>query len=213
MGTSFQLNKLFGLWTEAQIRDEPTIAFEISIGKGRFLFAMFFDPEDKKTKDQLLLFLQNTRHMLPLTLYGSHSKGVFQIYLKPADVDAIKRELQLEGHGEPFEISAFIDSLNAQIPNSLPLAQKIDTLRTNMTAISGYLNEILDFAMRTELIGERQLPPNKKPREKTLRKLYLYSTNSAASVAAYIAALKKRNRTLSWRVPAERVTTSNTVNR
>lgn len=73
-------------------RSEPTIAFEVRNGRGRFLFLMFFDPEDKATNDRLLVFLQNTRHMLELKLYGAHERGQFDIYLKRQDVAAIKRE-------------------------------------------------------------------------------------------------------------------------
>lgn len=195
------LNGLFGIWSEAQTRNEPTITFEIAINQGRFLFMMFFDPDDAKTKDQLLVFLQNTQYMLRLKLYGSHKQGNFQIYLSQADIEAIKRELKLAGHGALFEITQFIDTLNFRIPDSLPLARKIEVLRANLAAIASHLNDILDFAARTELIGEIRLPSNKRPQEKTLRKLYLYSTDSPDAVAQYIGSLKKRNCTLAWRLP------------
>ncbi|QBC42099.1 hypothetical protein [Iodobacter fluviatilis] len=191
------------VWTEALERNEPTLAFELSNGRGRFLFMMFFDPEDKSTKDQLLLFLQNTRYMLPLKLYGAHSKGDFRIFLESWQVEKIKKELQLEyTDGAAFDITSFIDALNKKIPESIKLAEKIKILRDNLPAYNSELKNILDFHERTELIGEVRLPDGKAPREKTLRKLYLYSTRSPEYVAEYIANLKSRNCTLSWRIPS-----------
>lgn len=202
MGVPFLLNGLFSVWAEGLVRNEPTVTFEIQDGQGRFLFMMFFDPEDEKTKDNLLLFLQNTRHMLSLKLYGAHKRGEFQVYLGEREIDAIKRELQVgKGNGVPFDIAGFIEGLNSKIPGSLPLAKKIEILRANLGAISGHLGDIVEFAEKTELIGEVQLPSNKQPQEKTIRKLYLYSTDSPDVVANYIANLKMRNCTLAWRAP------------
>jgi hypothetical protein len=81
MGTRFSLNRLSGGWSEALSRNEPTFAFELFNGRGRFLFMMFFDPDDESTNDKLLLFLQNSRCMLYLKLYGAHRKGEFMMYL------------------------------------------------------------------------------------------------------------------------------------
>lgn len=202
MGTPLSLNGLFSVWSEAMARNEPTIAFEVRNGRGRFLLMMFFDPEDKATKDRLLVFLQNTRHMLELKLYGAHERGQFDIYLKGQDVAAIKRELELAGDtGLPFDEARFVSALNAVLPASLPLAAKVETLRANMPAIQDRLSTILEEHNKTELIGEKQLQPPRGPREKTLRKLYLYSTDAPEAVAAYIERLKKRNCTLAWRVP------------
>jgi hypothetical protein len=202
MSKPYSMNGFFGVWSEALKRDEPTVAFELLNGRGRFLFMMFFDPEDERTKDKLLLFLQNTRYMLRLKLYGAHRKGEFQIYLEDWQVAKIRRELQLDGaDGPAFDIAKFIDALNANIPSSIPLASKIKLLRENRPAYQDDLADILDFYDRTELIGEMQLPPEKKPKEKTVRKLYLYSAQSPEDVAAYIDDLKSRNCTLSWRVP------------
>jgi hypothetical protein len=203
MGTPYSMDGFFGVWSEALKRDEPTVAFELSNGRGRFLFMMFFDPEDERTKDKLLLFLQNTRYMLRLKLYGAHRKGEFRIYLEDWQVARIRSELQLEGSdGIAFDVSRFILALNAKIPASLPLASKIKLLRENRPAYQDDLADILDFYDRTELIGEMRLPPERKPKEKTLRKLYLYSAQSPEDVATYIQQLKRRNCTLSWRVPS-----------
>jgi hypothetical protein len=79
MGTPFSLNGLSRVWSEALSRGEPTIAFELTNGRGRFLFMMFFDPDDEKTRDNLLLFLQNSHRMLSFKLYGAHHKGRFTI--------------------------------------------------------------------------------------------------------------------------------------
>jgi hypothetical protein len=202
MGTPYSMNGFFGVWSEALERDEPTVAFEIRNGRGRFLFMMFFDPEDEKTKDRLLVFLQSTRYMLKLKLYGAHDKGDFRIFLEDWQVEKIKRELQLEGgEGPAFDITKFLDALNAGIPRSVPLATKVKLLQENRGAYHDDLADILDFHKRTELIGERQLPPEKKPRERTLRKLYLYSSQSPEDIAAYIFDLKRRNCTVCWREP------------
>ncbi|WP_433704171.1 hypothetical protein [Paraburkholderia sacchari] len=202
MGTPHSMNGFFAVWFEALDQDEPTVAFEIRNGRGRFLFMMFFDPEDEKTKDKLLVFLQSTRYMLKLKLYGAHDRGDFRIFLEDWQVEKIKRELQLEGgEGPAFDIAKFLDVLNASIPRSVPLSTKVKLLRENRGAYQDDLADILDFHKRTELIGERQLPPEKKPRERTLRKLYLYSAQSPEDVAAYIVDLKRRNCTVCWREP------------
>lgn len=203
MGTPYSMNGFFGIWSEALERSEPTIAFELANGRGRFLFIMFFDPEDERTKDKLLLFLQNTKYMLRLKLYGAHRKGEFQIYLEDWQVAKIRQELLLSGvGGPPFDIGRFLESLNGSIPLSIPLASKIKLLRDSRAAYQEHLADILDFHDRTELIGEVQLPPEKRPKEKTLRKLYLYSAQSPEDIATYISDLKSRNCTLSWRTPS-----------
>lgn len=202
MGTRYLMNGFSGVWNESQSRDEPTVAFQIENGRGRFLFMMFFDPEDGETRDKLLVFLQNTQYMLRLKLYGSHYRGEFQLFLEDWQVEKIKRELQLAGRGGPaFDMERFMQSMNASIPQSMPLAAKIKLLRENRNAYQTELAKILDFHDRTELVGEMPLPPEKKPREKTLRKLYLYSTRSPEDVAIYIGELKRRNHTLRWRAP------------
>jgi hypothetical protein len=206
MGTPFSLDGLAEVWSEAVNRNEPTIAFELFNGRGRFLFMMFFDPEDEETKDNLLLFLQNSRCMLYLKLYGAHRKGHFMNYLNDRQIDKIKLELQLtESHGTAFDIERFIETLNHGIPKSLPLASKIQLLRANKEAIHPQLVDILDDHEKTELVGVMQLDGSRRPREKTLRKLYLYGTESPQGVATYIENLKKRNCTLRWRAPSPNV--------
>lgn len=202
MGTPYSMNGLYGVWSEALRRNEPTVVFEIAHGAGQFLFAMFFDPEDERTRDQLLLFLKNTHHMLRLKLYGAHRRGEFRMYLEAWQVDRIRRELQLaDSEAATFDIGSFLGQINARIPRSMSLAARIAVLRENRLAFRDQLAEILDFFERTELIGEVHLPPGKRPRERTLRKLYLYSQRSPAEVATYIDDLRRRNCTLSWRVP------------
>jgi hypothetical protein len=209
MGKRFSLNGLLGVWSEALNRNEPTIAFELFNGRGRFLFMMFFDPDDESTKDKLLLFLQNSRCMLNLKLYGAHRKGEFMIYLNDKQIAQMKHELALtENSGIAFDIALFIETLNGGIPKSLPLASKIQLLRENKTAVQPHLVEILDDHEKTELVGPLQLDSLRRPREKTLRKLYLYGTESPQAVAMYIENLKKRNYTLRWRVPSPKTNLS-----
>lgn len=54
---------------------------------------------------------------------------------------------------------------------------------------------------RTELIGEKRLPPGNHPRERTLRKLTWYTARDPQEIVDYVADLKKRNHTLAWRKP------------
>jgi len=201
MGTGLSLNGLAGVWTEAVKRNEPTITFELRNGRGRFLFLMFFDPEDESTKDKLLLFLQNSRQMLHLKLYGAHRKGDFTIYLNEREIDQIKRELAVTESRNPFDIARFIETLNHGIPTSRSLASKIQLLQANKSALRPHLPVILDDHLKTELVGPMELDETRRPREKTLRKLYLYGTQSPEAAASYIETLKKRNCTLRWREP------------
>lgn len=201
MATPLSLDGLFGLWSEARRRNEPTVAFELVNGRGRFLFMMFFDEEDPETKDKLLLFLQNSRSMLNLKLYGAHERGQFLLYLRDSQVDQIRRELELtDSLGPVFDLTRFIGALNQAMPKSLPLASKIQVLQENRSVLEPHMPDLVDEFLKTELIGPMQLDSSKRPREKTLRKLYLYG-GSPLVVAKKIEELKKQNCTLRWRVP------------
>jgi len=170
----FSLNGLSGVWSEALTRNEPTIAFELLNGRGRFLFMMFFDPDDESTKDKLLLFLQNIRCMMHLKLYGAHRKGEFMIYLNDRQVVQIRHELALtENIGTTFDIARFIEALNCGIPKSLSLASKIQLLRANKTAVQPELSAILDDHEKTELVGPLQLDSLRRPRKKNVAQVVL----------------------------------------
>lgn len=202
MGTRYSLSGLSGVWSEAVKRHEPTLAFELTNGRGRFLFMMFFDEGDESTKDDLLLFLQNIRSMLHIKLYGSHVRVQFDIFLNDTQIEQMKRELGLaDHHALAFDVGRFIQTLNSGIPKTLPLVSKIQVLRENRAVLEPHLPDLVDDHLKTELVGILQLDPSKRPREKTLRKLYLYG-GPPQKVAEEIERLKERNCTLRWRVPS-----------
>lgn len=57
---------------------------------------------------------------------------------------------------------------------------------------------VVDENDKTILIGPVQLPNDKKPQEKTLRKLYLYADGNEHDIAKLIRQLKCHNMTVAW---------------
>ena len=201
MDDKYDLSGLKNIFNQAIERDEPTIAFEINNGRGKFLFMMFFDSEDESTKDQLFIFLRNTNKMIKLKLYGNHHQGHFYLYLKSYVKEWFKKELLIEdaNSGKVFDFDRFFQSLNNAIPTSIALQSKIETLRASWADVSDKLpQEIVDENDKTILIGDKALPSGKKPREKTLRKLYLYADGNADDITTLIKNLKRLNRTVAW---------------
>lgn len=47
MSTQFNFGRLHAIYSAAWTKNEPTIAFEVIQGRGRFVFMIFFSPEDK----------------------------------------------------------------------------------------------------------------------------------------------------------------------
>jgi hypothetical protein len=201
MDKKLNLPNLQNIFVESINRNEPTLSFEINNGRGRFLFMMFFDNEDKASKDLLFLFLKNSREMLNFKMYGNHLKGDFFIYIKPSMIESFKKELEIGNTDSktPFVLENFFANLNLCIPKKLSLAQKIETLRSSWNDVKNKLpNDIIDESEKIFLIGSVQLPKEKKPQEKTLRKLYFYGEGSATEIAKLIEILKKINRTVAW---------------
>jgi len=201
MDDKFDLSGLSHIFSEAIKRNEPTLAFELANGRGRFLFMMFFDKEDESTKDQLFVFMKNTSRMVMLKMYGNHFRGQFYIFLKEYVKEWFKDELALDHNdsNNRFDFNKFFESLNSCIPIKLSLQNKINKLRESWSDIKDKLpNEIVDESDKTILIGDVRLPPNKKPREKTLRKLYLYADGNADDITTLINTLKRLNRTVAW---------------
>jgi hypothetical protein len=129
MTIKFNLSGLANIYAESMARSDPTLAFEVLQGRGRFVFLMFFSPEDKESKDRLFLLLRNTRVFLQLKVYGSHRNGYFLIYISDADQAAICEELQLGHGGQAFNFVNFLEHINNQIPPVLPLQAKLDVIR------------------------------------------------------------------------------------
>lgn len=200
MSEPFNLNGLKDIYNAAYKRDEPTLAFELRDGKGRFIFMMFFSQDDDASKDRLFVFLGNTNTLLKFKTYGSHRQGDFKIYVNRFEEQAIRRELDIQGGAVRFDLPTLLQNLNSQIPHNLPLEKTIDVLRKEKAAFSeqSELRSLVDDAAKIYLIGTVRLPENKRPREKTLRKLYLHLNYSSNTVTEFIAALKMTNHTVAW---------------
>lgn len=54
----FNFSGLSGIYNQALNNNERTLAFQINNGNGRFVFMMFFDETDNKSKDKLFIFLR-----------------------------------------------------------------------------------------------------------------------------------------------------------
>jgi len=198
MSFKFNLSGLAVIYNESLRRAEPTLAFEIVHGRGRFVFMMFFSKEDNESKDRLFVQLRNTQVFLELKAYGSHINGDFIIYFKEEDEEAITNELMLDGGGRAFSFERFLEELNRQIPNELPLQNKLDKIREVWPQVGPSLINVVEEADKTNLIGIKKLPEGKNPKDKTLRKLYIHTNGSAEVISNLIEALKAARLTLAW---------------
>lgn len=195
------LGRLAAIYLDALRHREHTIAFEVAVGKGRFVFLIFFSDEDKAISDTLFLLLRNTSYVFKRKMYGSHTKGGTNVYIEPEHERAIRAELQLTDSGPAFELRSFFAQLNSLIPQKLPLRDTVKTLRENWNAVMAAVPNIVESELKTELSGLRQLDLPKQPKEVTLRKLYLHCEGSPSDIEHLIAKLKSKNKTLVWRVP------------
>lgn len=200
MAVEFNFDKLTNIYKEALKSFDKTLIFENEVGKGRFLFMMFLSDEDKEAKDNLFIYLRNTKQFVKIKLYGNHLKGNFNVYIK----DIIKRklidELLLKNQGnQVFNFYSFLDDLNSCIPLSIPIPTKLNSLRENNRIIQP-LN-VVDEKDKTILLGEKRLPKGQKPQDKTLRKLYIYTKSNESDITELITLLKKFNMTVRWTIP------------
>jgi len=189
------------IYSNAIRAKEPTIAFELRNGRGRFLFMMFFSEDDDESRDALFMFLLKTQVLLQLKMYGSHRKGDFNVYFTDTDILKIRQELELEQNNTTqFEFQRFLGDLNSQIPANIPFAKQIGTLRENRAIFQNdsRLRKVIDEGNKMYCTGPIRLPDNKHPREKTLRKLYLHLDANPQYVHTLIQALKERNWTVGW---------------
>lgn len=194
----YSLGGLAAIYGDALQRGEPTLAFEVAQGKGRFVFLMFFSKEDEESRDRLFLHLRTTKYTLEFKLFGNHVRGGSKVYLTPEKERRIREELQLGLGAQGFEWENFFAELNAGIPQSLPLQSTLDKVRDVWPQVKGELSKVLDDAEKTVLVGIRRLPETHKPRERTLRKLYMYTKGNAQEIGSLIRALKGANITLVW---------------
>lgn len=108
MSTKFELSGLSGVFNEAIERREQTLVFDVKNGRGRFLFMMFFDDDDVSTKDDLFIYLRNSKQMLRVKLYGNHLKGQFLLWLSDRNKQQLIEELQLnQNSSSPFSFEGF----------------------------------------------------------------------------------------------------------
>ncbi len=198
MSVKYNFTGLKNIYLEALIRADPTLVFEIVQGRGRFVFMMFFSSEDKESKDRLFIQLRNTKVFLELKVYGSHRNGDFLIYLDDSNQQKIINELQLEKSGEGFFFDNFLSQLNQQIPIKLTLQTKLVKVREVWPEVGHRLSSVVDEADKNILMGIKKLPEGKKPQDKTLRKLYIYTNGHADVITNLISSLKAARVTLAW---------------
>lgn len=195
MPIKFNFNRLQNIYFATLNSDDKATAFDIQIGKGRFLFMMYLSDEDKEAKDTLFIYMRNIKVLRKLKMYGSHKKGTFDVYISEKIQNEMTEELCLTHSGKPFDFEHFLEELNYNIPLEIRQETKIKTLRENRKIISSL--DVVDEAKKTVLIGDKHLSVG-KPQDKTLRKLYLYTDADVKDIDELIKLLKKFNRTVAW---------------
>jgi len=174
-------------------------------GRGRFLFLIFI-PTDAEGKIkwsalELFIILSRTQAILRFDLMGQHyHQGDFKIKLTPPDITAIRTELDLTGEpceGPAFELENFLADLNAAIPLSLSLENKIQAIQSEVDLVKVHCGKFVDNSLKIHLLGPLKLKLPKKPREETLRKLYTLNAEPR-TIASLVKNLKALNWTVSW---------------
>jgi hypothetical protein len=133
-------------------------------------------------------------------LYGNHrTAGNFTVYLTDEHEKAIRAELGLgaSATGSAFVLSDFLAKLNALIPASISLEAKMAVIREHRVAITTHCADYIDKASRVYLLRAGPLEAGKRPREETLRKLYMLDA-PREDVAALIRNLKQIRWTTFW---------------
>lgn len=180
---------------------DKSMAFDVKIGKGRFLFMMFLSDEDKDAKDMLFIYMRNTKVMCKEKMYGAHSKGDFWIYIKDDLKQKMIKELCLsESRDNNFDFFRFLEQLNDKIPLEISQETKIKTLRTNKKIVHNFIDE----DEKDVLVGPVKLPGNRSPRDRTLRKLYVYTDADIKDIDKFIVILKRHNMTVAWTTKANK---------
>lgn len=195
MTIEFDFNKLKNVYSETLQSVDKALAFDLNIGRGRFLFMMFLSEDDKESKDMLFIFMRNTRIMKKIKLYGNHMKGEFKVYINDEIQNYFIQELQLEHTGGNFDFMNFLCQINEAIPQKINIADKVRALRDNSDIIKT-LN-VIDEADKTVLIGCKKLSVG-TPQDKTLIKLYMYTDSNIEDITEFIRVLKEMNMTVAW---------------
>lgn len=192
----FNFNKLSHIYNEALSSADKSLAFDISVGRGQFLFMMFLSSEDEDAKDNLFIYMRHIKKIEKLKTYGSHKKGDFIVYLDKENEDNFEKELQLNHSGfKQFDFEHFLNELNNSIPQTIPMQNKVNTLRMNLDVIKEL--SVIDEVDKNVLIGTKHLTIG-SPRDKTLRKLYLYIDSTSQEIDDFINILKSCNDTVAW---------------
>lgn len=204
MAKGFNLTGLHNVYHEAIRRSDFTFAFEINLSPGRFIFFMFFAENDKKSKDLLYLYLQNTNRLEQIKLYGNHSNGSFELYFNSRLEEAIRAELNIQGGGnQAFNLHNFFDKLNKNIPQNLPAQVQIATLRQYYQHIRTRIPKVVNDEDKIYWIGFMR-PQNGTPREQTLRKLYIHTMCDSQQIDCLLEAIAPYGLTLRWTDNQER---------
>lgn len=194
----YNFSGLKNVYEEALASYDKSVAFDIKIGKGRFLIFMFLSEVDER--DSMFIYMRNTKVMRKLKMYGNHRNGDFKVYISDEIQDRMISELQLQKGTGKFSFERFLNQINQSIPQKVGLEEKIKTLRENKDIIS---TVGIDEAEKTVLIGPRKLSKG-EPQDKTLRKLYMYTEESASVITELIYKLKNANMTVAWTTEDQR---------
>lgn len=194
----FNFTQLKNVYMEALSSYDKSVAFDIRIGRGSFLFLMFLAEDDEK--DSLFLYMRNTAIMRKLKMYGSHRNGDYIVYISDEVQERMTAELQLQSGNATFVFERFLNEINNAIPQEISMAQKVETLRNNRNIIRAVG---IDEIEKTVLIGTKVLLKG-KPQDRTLRKLYMYTEESETVITEFIKNLKKANMTVAWTTEEQR---------
>lgn len=204
MAVEFNFRGLHPALVEAADRHEPSIAFTLMEGRGKFTFLLFLRTDSTGkiawSKLELFIVLGTTQQMLRFPLYGGHlSNGDFKVWFDPDHEAAIRAELGLNHAkgGPAFVLHNFLAKLNVMIPASIPLEVKIEAIRGEQALIESCCKDYVEDAKKIHLLGVRKLQFGHMPREETLRKLYMLKAKKE-DVAALIKNLKAIRWTVCW---------------
>lgn len=190
--------RLKNIYEEALRSYDKSVAFDVKIGRGRFLILMFLSEADER--DSLFVYMRNTMVMRKLKMYGSHRNGDFKVYISDEVQMRMKAELQLKEENATFDFERFLNEVNNAIPQEITMSQKVKTLRDNRNIIR---TVGIDEIEKTVLIGTKVLSKG-KPQDRTLRKLYMYTEESETVITELIKNLKKANMTVAWTTEEQR---------
>jgi hypothetical protein len=202
--TEFNFTGLHPAFLEAVTRHEPSIAFTLEEGVGRFVFLLFLRTDSKGKivwgKQELFIWLARTQRMIRKDLWGNHKQaGNFIVYLGDCDARKIRNELGIGEFttGPAFVLRDFLAKLNGMIPASIPLENKVAVIQEQREHILTHCAEYIEEADKVYLLRVGRLPPNRQPREETLRKLYMLDV-PREDIAALIRHLKSVCWTAFW---------------